>query len=353
MSCFSDYVIQYQLSCPICQPPYLPTAMPASRVSKSVTKKKPKEYAKEVKFVEKQGKTGGIGFVAVDVSTSSTPPSASASPTRSRQSTHPTSLHKMDVDDPNVTFNNPQAGGSSKKSKKSTKVLSFVGCAAHLLIINYTQIHDNPLSSWLELRDQYLAILLQDEALSSKHCHMCKGDDHLYRCKDCFGSPVCCKACLLHTHISAPFHRIQHWNGEFFQSTKLMDLGYLLHLGHGGQACPHSNSASETVICVVDITGVFHHKLRWCCCQDADPSYAQLLRLGLYPASIERPQTAFTFSLLDYFHIDALECKTSASNFYNKLRRFTNSLFPHHVPVSFAILLSCDQIYNMDLESLS
>jgi hypothetical protein len=62
--------------------------------------------------------------------------------------------------------------------------------------------------------------------------------------------------------------------------------------------------------------------------------YAQLLRLGLYPSSVERPETAFTFSLLDYFHIDAVECKTSAHNFYNKLRRLTDSVFPYKVPVS-------------------
>ena len=239
-----------------------------------------------------------------------------------------------------------------KNPKNQQKYVVLLGFA-DLFIINYTQIHDNPLSSWLELQDRFLAILLQGEALSSKHCHLCNVEDHLYRCQDCFGSPVCCKTCLLETHISAPFHRVQHWNGEFFQSTKLMDLGYLLHLGHGCHACPHSNSTSETVICAVDITGVFHHKLRWCCCQGAEPSYAQLLRLGLYPASIERPQTAFTFSLLDYFHIDALECKTSASNFYNKLRRLTNSIFPHHVPVSFAILFACPRIYIMDLASLS
>ena len=204
---------------------------------------------------------------------------------------------------------------------------------------NHTKIHDNPLTSWLKLRDQYLAILLQAESLTSNHCHLCNGQGNLYCCQDCFGSPVCCKTCLLHTHISAPFHRLQHWNGQFFQSTNLIDLGYILHLGHGGQPCPQFNASSETVICVVDVTGVFNHMLRWCCCDGGEPAYAQLLRLGLYPASIERPQTAFTFSLLDYFHIDALECKTSASNFYNKLRRLTNSIFPHHVPVSVAVLI--------------
>jgi hypothetical protein len=59
--------------------------------------------------------------------------------------------------------------------------------------------------------------------------------------------------------------------------------------------------------------------------------------MKLYPASLTRPETAFTFGLLDYFHIDYLECKTSAMNFYSKLRRLTNSRFPHEVPVSFLL----------------
>jgi hypothetical protein len=149
---------------------------------------------------------------------------------------------------------------------------------------------------------------------------------------------VTCKSCLLHIHAHTPFHRIQYWNGQFFQSAKLLDVGYMLHLGHSGQPCPHSSSERETIICIVDVIGVFHHRLRWCSCQGAEPLYAQLLRLGLYPASIERPETAFTFSVLDYFHIDFLECKTSANNFCNKLRRLTNNIFPQEVPVSLNYL---------------
>lgn len=204
-----------------------------------------------------------------------------------------------------------------------------------------------PLTSYLELRDQYLSILLQQEALSHTYCHICKGQDKLYRCEDCFGSPLCCQSCLLQTHISSPFHRIQHWNGEFFQPAKLVNLGYTLHSGHGGLQCPHSTPDHDTLICIVDVIGVFHHKLRWCGCQSPEPLYAQLLRLGLYPSSMERPETAFTFSLLDYFHIDAVECKTSANNFYNKLRRLTNSLFPHKVPVGLMLSPSSYILINL------
>jgi CxC2 like cysteine cluster associated with KDZ transposases len=161
----------------------------------------------------------------------------------------------------------------------------------------------------------------------------------MYRCKDCFGSPICCRDCLLQTHTRTPFHRIQQWNGQFFDSTTLLNIGYILPSGHGSDACPHSSSAHDALICIVDVIGVFHHKLRWCSCQNAEPRYAQLLRLGLYPASVERPETAFTFSLLDYFQVDAVECKTSANNFFNKLRRLTNSLFPQTVPVSLSSII--------------
>ncbi|KAI5985315.1 hypothetical protein EDC04DRAFT_2913872 [Pisolithus marmoratus] len=48
----------------------------------------------------------------------------------------------------------------------------------------------------------------------------------------------------------------------------------------------------------------------------------------LFLASISKPKTAFTFDVLDHFLIDALECKTSAMSFYQKLKRFTNNAFP-------------------------
>ncbi|KAI6011636.1 hypothetical protein EDC04DRAFT_2609807 [Pisolithus marmoratus] len=48
----------------------------------------------------------------------------------------------------------------------------------------------------------------------------------------------------------------------------------------------------------------------------------------LFTASISKPKTAFTFTVLDHFLIDALECKTSAMSFYQKLKRFTNNAFP-------------------------
>ncbi|KAI6102310.1 hypothetical protein EV401DRAFT_1893973 [Pisolithus croceorrhizus] len=69
---------------------------------------------------------------------------------------------------------------------------------------------------------------------------------------------------------------------------------------------------------------------------DADPDRAGYMtgeeppnhRQRLFPASISKPKTAFTFDVLDHFLVHALECKTSAMSFYQKLKRFTNNAFP-------------------------
>jgi hypothetical protein len=48
---------------------------------------------------------------------------------------------------------------------------------------------------------------------------------------------------------------------------------------------------------------------------------------------------------LNYYGIDATECKTSAQSFFQKLRRVTNNAFPDEVPVCSTVA-SIDQIIN-------
>jgi hypothetical protein len=63
---------------------------------------------------------------------------------------------------------------------------------------------------------------------------------------------------------------------------------------------------------IVDISGVYRHRVRWCHCDTRDSPATQLFKMGLFAASFTQPRTAFTFHVLDYFHIDAMECKTAA-----------------------------------------
>jgi CxC2 like cysteine cluster associated with KDZ transposases len=154
-------------------------------------------------------------------------------------------------------------------------------------------------------------------------------------------------------HKLEPYHTIQQWNGNCFVQSTLHDLGLVLDLGHGGDCCPayknspdlvgsdfsfsytecSKGSMAEDDICVVHTSGVFCSRVRYCGCIDPPEHHIQLLRLKLFPASFVRPNTAFTFALLDHFEIDAMECKTSAMNFFAKLKRLTSNAFPHEVPV--------------------
>ncbi|KAI5987002.1 hypothetical protein EDC04DRAFT_2873478 [Pisolithus marmoratus] len=75
-----------------------------------------------------------------------------------------------------------------------------------------------------------------------------------------------------------------------------------------------------------------------------DDWHLDLLRQRLFPATISKPKTAFTFDVLDHFLIDALECKTSAMSFYQKLKRFTDNAFPERVPDRYRELMRVSQL---------
>lgn len=92
-----------------------------------------------------------------------------------------------------------------------------------------------------------------------------------------------------------------------------------------------ASDLGKTVI--VASTGIFKHSLQWCTCLIALERHIQLLRARLFPATFISPKTAFTFEVLDHFHLDALECQTSAMNFMSKLHRRTNEIFPGTVLV--------------------
>ena len=114
-----------------------------------------------------------------------------------------------------------------------------------------------------------------------------------------------------------------------------------VNLGHDGQMCPLNINGpfewTSDAFTIVASSGIFVHKVVWCRCNGAtaQDKHLQLLRAHLFPSSITKPQTAFTFAVLDEFLIEALECKTSA---YQKLHRLTNNPFPDTLPVSSDVL---------------
>ncbi|KXN84844.1 Transcription elongation factor SPT5 [Leucoagaricus sp. SymC.cos] len=140
----------------------------------------------------------------------------------------------------------------------------------------------------------------------------------LYRCLECFYSIPVCRTCIKAQHINHPFHHIQRWTGTYFERSSLHALNFVIHLGHNGEPCPlNKNPPME---CVVVHTNGIHQ--RW---------ILQLIRRQLFPPTLHKPRTMFTFAVLKDFHRHSLSAKTSAYDYYEALKRHTNATFPHHV----------------------
>jgi len=72
---------------------------------------------------------------------------------------------------------------------------------------------------------------------------------------------------------------------------------------------------------IVDSSGLISLPVIWCACDDAASQRdLLLLYLQMWTASYENIKTVFTFACLDDYRLSNLECKTSAYQYYQKLR---------------------------------
>ena len=184
----------------------------------------------------------------------------------------------------------------------------------------------------------YLDHLLNLEMPSSELvCATCGNLEAQLRCLDCYGPHWWCQSCLIKCHTQHPFHRPQRWKNGSFENVALCDLGYVFILGHSGSGrycLDDGNLFGDRRMMVIHVNGVFELCIRFCRCPSASAEHEQLFCHRLFPSSFDRPETAFTLDVLVYYGIDAMECKTSAQSFFQKLRRVTNNAFPDEVPVS-------------------
>ncbi|KAI6019504.1 hypothetical protein BKA83DRAFT_4057093 [Pisolithus microcarpus] len=211
---------------------------------------------------------------------------------------------------------------------------------------------------WLPQKQDFLHILLELEAPPvPRICKKCQRDG-VYRCPDCMHQPLLCTNCCHTMHEAHPFHRIQQWTGAFFEDSAL-------HMVSKGKERDHAtdNSQDPSVtddgewedvdnipchlrppvgskyLTIVDVTGMHFLLVQACQCPNADSFHMQLFRAKLCPSTFEKPSTAFTFSVLDDFLRDNVECGTSGMNYYNKLHRVTSNVFLHLVVDRYRELL--------------
>ncbi|KAN0129865.1 hypothetical protein V8E53_012337 [Lactarius tabidus] len=185
-------------------------------------------------------------------------------------------------------------------------------------------------------------------------CSMCTKQMEI-KCTDCIGGNYFCRECCLQAHMRSPFHRIAQWTGALFAPTSLCRLGFRLFLGHNGAPCPltveedpespaHAQPHSgNLLITAVHNTGVFDLEILYCICPNASDRGEQLLQAQMFPSSIKNIETVFTSSVLDDFLVDNLECKTTAQQYFSKLRSITNQMFPDNVPDLYRQLLQASR----------
>lgn len=110
--------------------------------------------------------------------------------------------------------------------------------------------------------------------------------------------------------------------------TSLKELGLQIQLGHGGDCCPVPGRRNSKLV-IGDVNGFHEVQVRFCACSDSDNSvlysWQQLLQMGWFPATQERPTTAFTFDLLNFLHQLNLQAKTSLYDFHKALWRITDN----------------------------
>ncbi|KAK7025384.1 hypothetical protein VNI00_016020 [Paramarasmius palmivorus] len=159
------------------------------------------------------------------------------------------------------------------------------------------------------------------------------GAKRTVRCMDCRFSAPTCPSCFINTHISSPFHWVESWNGQFFERRSITDLGHTITLGHNGGHCPavdHS-ATKPTPFTVVDCNGLHKVTLIFCSCPHSGSRFEQLLLARIFPATVDVPETGFTFECLQDFHIQTLVSKKSAYDHLMSLRMKTDNAFPEKV----------------------
>ncbi|KAH8976968.1 hypothetical protein EDB86DRAFT_2819419 [Lactarius hatsudake] len=233
------------------------------------------------------------------------------------------------------------------------------------------------MEQWIQLWSKYLHMLLEMESHpSSSKCSLCYGHGDI-KCPNCIGTPLFCKSCCVKAHRHSPFHRPLHyrpllWTATHYTPVSLHSLGYVLFFGHAGEPCPQTlpistapiildtlfdhpdipldpvdmfpdqvqrEPSGNQMLTIVDRSGIFEMEAVFCVCSETDNQDEQLLQSGLFPATFKQIRTLFTFSVLDDFLNDNLECKTTAQQYYSKLQSLTSRMFPSLVPNMYKQLL--------------
>ncbi|KAK7676010.1 hypothetical protein QCA50_021045 [Cerrena zonata] len=193
---------------------------------------------------------------------------------------------------------------------------------------------DAPLKTFKIYRQEYCDEMVR---LDGRGCYSndsvckCGRGRPAIRCKDCNGLHLECVECARDYHGPRnPLHRIEKWNGTFFESTTLYDIGVTVPLGHPfGTKCAAPLSRTITVL---HTNGIHKIRVDFCGCLLGFELRTQLLRFGWWPATPLDPRSAATFAVLRQFQYLNLQGNVTAYDFYRALEFQTDGRLSDNLP---------------------
>lgn len=242
--------------------------------------------------------------------------------------------------------------------------LSFL--LVHPIIKAFFILKDAPLTTWLTgFRTASLDERMRYEGRGGNRgdniCPDCSSPGTL-RCESCFGRELLCRGCCVKRYHRLPLHRIkvgansilhmfsislycQEWNGNYFTSVTLRDIGLRVQLGElhvPGTSCMFKNEVHKDFV-ILHTNGIHLVNVDSCgCSAPGEPAIDvanQLMRSGWYPATHLEPQTCATFELMQAFHILSLQGKISHYHYYKSLQYLTDNTGIKKLPVSLIVSL--------------
>lgn len=110
-----------------------------------------------------------------------------------------------------------------------------------MLVYDHFQTQQDYIRQYVDRIDEFLEAQLSHESMpeGAGLCRHCNIAIAVWRCKDCVLATPLCRSCMRRYHRENPFHRIQQWNGSFFRSAELWEVGTYLLIRHntGVQIC--------------------------------------------------------------------------------------------------------------------
>ncbi|KAJ3715761.1 hypothetical protein C8R42DRAFT_725564 [Lentinula raphanica] len=135
------------------------------------------------------------------------------------------------------------------------------------------------------------------------------------RCSSCMQMAPLCSSCWVDQHKYQPLHWAEVWDDS---------RGYFSRQDI-------STGTEPLLMTLVDVNGIHATRVSFCQCM-GHSKWRQLFDANFFSATIDQPQTAFTFELLRQWMILNLQSKITAHHFVAALRRQTDNVFTGNIP---------------------